>query len=240
MQPAPAGSLLACLQQIPDPRGRQGRRHPCEAMLASIVCAILCGERGYTGIAEWIHAQPNELWYQLGFTRRPPQLGAFRDLLMALPPQPLEQALLQWVAQLLPDAGMQLPAESTADAPANDTLQPVALDGKSLRGTFSQHQRAVHLLALLDQRTGFTLSQMQVDGKTNEHKAALELLKSMVLKGRIVTGDAMFCQRDLCQQIVDDGGHYFFEVKDNQPELKKAIEAEFQPAFSPLHRTPAA
>jgi len=75
---------------------------------------------------------------------------------------------------------------------------------------------------------------LEVDGKTNEHKAALALLKSLVLEGRVITGDAMFCQRDLCQQIVEDGGHYFFEVKDNQPELKKSIEAEFQPAFSPL------
>ena len=102
------------------------------------------------------------------------------------------------------------------------------------------HERAVHLLSLLDQRTGFTLSQMEVDGKTNEHKAALEILKTLVLKGRVITGDAIFCQRDLCQAIIDDDGHYFFQVKDNQPELKKAIAAEFEPAFSPLQRAPAA
>ena len=69
---------------------------------------------------------------------------------------------------------------------------------------------------------------------TNEHKAALTLLKAVVLKGRLVTADAIFCQRDLCQQIVDDGGDYLLVVKDNQPELKAAIEAEFQPGFSPL------
>ena len=99
--------------------------------------------------------------------------------------------------------------------------------------------RAIHLLALLDQRTGFTLAQSEVDGKTNEHKTALTLLKSVVLAGRVITGDAMFCQRDLCQQIKDDGGHYFFEVKENQPDLKKSIDADFQPAFSPLHREAA-
>lgn len=43
----------------------------------------------------------------------------------------------------------------------------------------------------------------------------------------------MLCQRDLCQQVVDGGGHYFFEVKDNQPELKESIAAEFEPAFPP-------
>ena len=48
-------------------------------------------------------------------------------------------------------------------------------------------------------------------------------------------GDAMFCQRDLCQEIIDNQGHYFFVVKDNQPSLREALAAEFTAAFSPLH-----
>jgi predicted transposase YbfD/YdcC len=83
------------------------------------------------------------------------------------------------------------------------------------------------------------LSQVRVDEKTNEAKAALELLRSLVLEGRVITGDAMFCQRELCQEIIDSGGHYFFVVKDNQPTLKEAITAEFQAAFSPDERTVA-
>lgn len=232
MQPAPAGSLLSYLEQIPDPRGRQGRRHSLSAMLATVVCAILCGRRGYSAIAEWIDSQPVATWHVLGFMRRPPKLGAFRDLLMALAPPILEGVLQGWVGTILDQSGMK----SIAD----EELTALAMDGKSLRGTFAGHERAVHLLSLFDQRTGFTLRQMEVDGKTNEHKAALEILKTVVLKGRVITGDAIFCQRELCQAIIDDDGHYFFEVKDNQPELKKAIAAEFEPAFSPLHRTPAA
>lgn len=222
MQPAPAGNLLLAMQQIPDPRGRQGRRHPLSAMLATIVCAFMCGARSYAAISDWIHGQEPAVWHWLGFWRRPPKLGAFRKLLMKLPPESLEQVLQAWVEDLLPD--------STAD------LQPVAMDGKSLCGSLAEHGRAVHLLSVLDQSTGFTLRQLAVPEKTNEHKTALELLKLIVLEGRVITGDAAFCQRDLCEQIVRDKGHYFFEVKGNQPELKKAIEAEFHSAFSPLHR----
>lgn len=223
MSCAPAGSLLHVLQQIPDPRGRQGRRHACSAMLAAVVCAILCGARGYSGIAQWTHAQDLELWHALGFNRIPPKLGAFRTLLMKLSEEALDNALSAWVEQLLPGQVNEA------------ALQAVAMDGKSLRGALTKFGRAIHLLSLLDQATGHTLRQLEVDGKTNEHKTAMQLLKSLVLKGKVITGDAMFCQRDLCQQIVDDGGHYLFEVKDNQPELKAAIEAEFEPAFSPLH-----
>ncbi len=92
----------------------------------------------------------------------------------------------------------------------------------------------MHLLALFDQRTGGVLSQQAVPGMTNEAKAALSILKTLVLEGRLVTGDAMFCHRDVCQQIIDGGGDYLIVVKDNQPELKAAIEAEFQPGLSPL------
>ena len=57
-----AGSLLDLLAQIPDPRGRHGRRHPLAAMLATIVCAILTGARGYRAMAQWIHSQNAVVW----------------------------------------------------------------------------------------------------------------------------------------------------------------------------------
>ena len=224
MKPAPAGSLLTYLSQVPDPRGRQGRRHCLEAMLASVVCAMLQGARSYSAITQWIHDQDVELWHALGFTRRPPKLGAFRKLLMTLPPQHFEQVLADWAKYCL-------------GVSSKDLLEAVAMDGKTLCGTLQPHVRAVHLLSLLDQRTGCVLSQSRVDAKTNEHKGALEILKTLILKGRVITGDAMFCQRDLCQQIRDDDGHYFFVVKDNQSTLKESIAAEFRAAFSTYERT---
>jgi len=227
LQPAPAGSLPAYLAQIPDPRGRQGRRHVFSAMLAAVACAMLQGSRSYSAICEWIHDQPQALWHRLGFLRTPPKLGAFRKLLMAIPAADFEQAIRQWTMHCL---GTQVPP---------DQLQAVALDGKSLCGSLQAHERAVHLLALLDQKTGLVLSQTRVNSKTNEAKAALELLETLVLTGRVITGDAMFCQREICQQIIDSGGHYFVVVKDNQPDLKEAISAEFQAAFSPGERTTA-
>ncbi|MEO7403406.1 MAG: hypothetical protein ABIU95_07030 [Burkholderiales bacterium] len=80
---------------------------------------------------------------------------------------------------------------------AEKFLEAVAPDGKTLCGTLQAHERAVHLLALLDQRTG----QARVDAKTNEHKGALEILKTLVLEGRVITDDAVFCQRDVCKRF---------------------------------------
>lgn len=217
-----AGSLLAALARLPDFRGRQGLRHPQAAMLAAIVCGILTGSRGYKGITQWLRSQEPRVWHWLGFRRKPPCSNTFRTLLMTLPPETLEAVLRPWVEAAL------------GELPPTADVQSVAIDGKSLCGTMSRHQRTVHLLALFDQRSGGVLSQQRVPDKTNEAKSALSILKTLVLQGRLITGDAMFCQRDICQQIIDDGGDYLIVVKDNQQELKDAIAAEFQPGLSPL------
>jgi hypothetical protein len=214
--------LPALLATLSDPRGRQGLRHPLAAMLAATVCGILTGARGCEAIAQWVRNQETKIWHLLGFRRKPPCANTYRMLLARLPPDMFEEMIQRWLEPLLPAVVPEgLP-------------QPVALDGKTLRGTLDAHSRSVHLLSLFDQQSGGVLRQLAMPPDTNEHKAALTLLKSVVLKGKLVTGDAILCQRDVCQQIVDQGGDYLFVVKDNQPELKAAIEAEFQAGFSPL------
>jgi predicted transposase YbfD/YdcC len=68
------------------------------------------------------------------------------------------------------------------------------------------------------------------EDKTHEHKTALQLLAGIVLQGRLVTGDAIFCQRDFCTQVVAAQGHYLVFVKENQPTLLHDIEAAFTPS----------
>jgi hypothetical protein len=194
-------------------------------MLTAVVCGLLCGARGYEGLVEWLHDQTVDIWHWMGFTRWPPKKDAFRDLLMRLDPVLLDAVLRQWVTV---DLGL---SEETA------TLVGLSLDGKSLCGTLRPYARIVHLLSAVDHHTGCVLSQMRVDEKTNEHKAALELLKRLAITGRVIVGDALFCQRDLCQQVIDSGGDYLIAVKENQPDLLRDITLEFtaEPAaFSPL------
>jgi hypothetical protein len=194
-------------------------------MLTATICGVLCGARGYESLVEWLHDLPVDVWHWMGYTRRPPQKDCFRDLLMRLDPDALERALRGWITQEL---GL---------SDSDETLQGVSLDGKTLCGTLRAFAKAIHLLAAVDHQTGCVLSQCRVDEETNEHKAALDLLQTLVLKGRVVVGDAMFCQRDVCQQILDSGGDYLLAVKDNQPTLLRDIEQEFaaqDAAFSPL------
>jgi hypothetical protein len=191
-------------------------------MLATIVCAVMSGARGFEAIAQWIHAQLPEVWYLLGYYRRPPTGGAFRYLLLRLNPEILEAALREWIAGQL---------DRTL------TGQAVALDGKTLCGTLTAHGRSIQLLSLFDQRLGCVLSQIEVPSSTNEAKASLEILKTLTLRGRVVTADAMFCEKPICEAILAAGGDYLIVVKDNQRELKETIAGDFLPAFSPRYTT---
>lgn len=240
MSTSPAGDLLACLRQVPDPRGLQGRRHPLVAMLAATVCAVLSGARGCDAIAEWVKIRGLAVWHALGGTRHPPCSNCFRDLLAVLPPDVLERALQEWL-------GLVPATESTAETlpteqelPTNPPVTPVRLDGKTLRGTLTAHAKAIHLLTAWDEEQGGILKQLACESVGQEAQVAVQMIRQLFLKGKVVTADAGFCHATVCQAIRDQQGDYLLTVKDNQPQLKAALELEFLAStevFSPLRTT---
>ena len=105
----------------------------------------------------------------------------------------------------------------------------IALDGKTVRRSVDGTVPAVHLLSAYAVETGVVPAQLPVGEKTNEHKASLGLLKELPLQGATVTADAMFTHRDFCQKVLDGGGDYLLPVEENQPNLRRDIEAAFAP-----------
>jgi DDE_Tnp_1-associated/Transposase DDE domain len=197
-------SLLTVLADVPDPRSRHGRRHPLGAILSLAVVAMLAGAKSYQAIAQFGRDKGFALAHALGFTRgKTPTKSTFSVLFRMLDVQAFEQALSRWMASRLPEGGEKL----------------ISLDGKTARGSRDGELPGHHLVAAYCAEAEAVLAQLQVDAKTNEHKAALQLLGILPVKGNIITGDAMFCQRDVCAEIIDSGGDYVFTAKDNQPSL---------------------
>jgi hypothetical protein len=197
-------SLLEVLAQVPDPRSRHGRRHPLSAILSLAVVAMLAGAKSYEAIAQYGREHGFPLAHALGFTRgKTPTKSTFSVLFRILDVHAFEQALCRWISSRLPEGQEKL----------------ISLDGKTARGSREGEVPGHHLVAAYLAEAQAVLAQVRVDAKTNEHKAALQLLGILPVKGNIVTGDAMFCQRDLCAAILAAGGDYVFTVKDNQPSL---------------------
>ena len=212
-QPRP---LIEVLAEMPDFRHPRGQRHPLAAILALACSAMLCGYRSYTAIAEWGRNYGASLTHALGFTRRPPCAATLHTVFRRVDRDVLEAKVGAWAEGLV--TGTPAPA---------DSVEALAVDGKTLRGSKKQGAPAAHLLSVLAPRLGLTLAQQAVADKTNEIPVALELLRHVVLEGRVVTMDALLTQRSIAQQIVDAGGDYVMMVKENQPRLHEDITTVF-------------
>jgi hypothetical protein len=208
-------SLFECFVSVPDPRSPLGKRHPLGAILTLCSVAMLCGCRSLYAIAQFGRDRGKYFAAALGFTRdTTPCCTTLHNLFVALDTDAFEQALSQW----------------TAVAAEAHGWSAVSLDGKTLRGSTGVQLPGVHLLAAYAHEAEIVLRQLPVDAKTNEHKTALEMLDLIPVKGKLVVGDAMFCQRDLSRKIRAKQGDYLWPVKDNQPDLLAAIEDAFDDA----------
>jgi hypothetical protein len=212
-------SLREAFGTIPDSRRAQGRIYPLAAFLAFVTTALLCGQRGLRGIREWGLLLGKKQLRRIGLKRVPSQ-GAFSTILSNVDADACEAAISRWASAHLNEGRPR------------GTL---AIDGKTLRGTASPDTPAIHVLSVFETSLGCVLGQVPVPPTTNEHKAALELLDKVDLEGQLVTGDAMFTQREVCERIRKRHGDYLFMVKDNQPMLRRDCAAAFEPPSSPFH-----
>jgi hypothetical protein len=204
-------TLTEALADLPDPRSCHGRIHPLPAVLGLVVLGLLLGRTSLSGIARLGRLYGAPLAWALGFRRgKTPTKSMLSELLRALDATALEAALSRWVRSRLPEEPEQ-----------------VSLDGKTLKGSRDGAVPGQHLVAAYAPQVEAVLAQLRVDAKTNEHKAALQLLGLLPLAGTVVVGDALFCQRDVAEAAVAAGADYLFVVKGNQPGLQGDIAAGF-------------
>lgn len=224
----PCGSLLAAFATIPDPRGRQGRRFRLAAILALAVAAILSNHLPVLAIAEWGRCQLPDLLEALGFRDGvTPHQSTLQRVLAKVDPASLSVALERYF-------------RPSNTAKRERGSEGVAIDGKAQRGrlAFDPQDGPVHALTALLHGQGIVLAQESIEtgGKTDKAEAELtvapKLIKRVDWQGRVMTGDALFCQRNLCQDVTDAAGDYLLIVKENQPALLNDIRLLFDPPFA--------
>ena len=210
-----AGSLWDMLAAVPDHRRPEGKRYPLASLLLIAIAAFLSGRRDQLGIVRWGRRLSREALASIGIDRgRVPAPSVWCELFQALDVDSLERTLGSWVQ-------------------GGQAAGHVAIDGKRLRGSATSLSPGAHLIAAFSASLEGVIGQLRMEPEANEITTASRLLKTLPLRDVIVTGDAMFTQREICRVIKDGGGDYFFTVKDNQPALKSDIALAFGPT-SPL------
>jgi predicted transposase YbfD/YdcC len=222
--PAMTCVLVERLETIADPR-RQGEnlKHRLVDIIILGFCGVLAGCDDFVEIAEWAKVQEGFFRSFLELPHGIPAHDTFTRVFAMLKPTSLQAVLLPW---LLERRG--LPGDW------------IHLDGKTLRhtGRATPKLKALHMVSAWAGQTGITLGQVAVDAKSNEITAMPQLLELLDLRDKIVTTDAMGCQKEIAKTIVAGGGDYIFAVKDNQPTLHAEIKAAFATAVMPRARSP--
>jgi len=214
------GSLYCAFEELPDRRKDHGKRYALALVLVLIVLAKLCGEDQPYGIAQWVRERAEQLTKLLGLSRPTlPSHNTYRRILRDIVPvEELQAVVRRFLCGVCEATDAWL----------------VSVDGKTLRGSVPVGQKkGVHLLAAYLPQAGVVLTQVAVEGKENEIRAAPRLLQSLDLRGKVVMGDAMLTQRKLSKQIVAGGGDYVWLVKKNHPQLRREIATLFDPQTCP-------
>jgi predicted transposase YbfD/YdcC len=212
--------LVERVKAIPDPR-RQCRnlKHRLEDILVLGFCGVLAGCDDFVEIAEW--ASQNRAFFRtfLGLANGIPSHDTFNRVFTLVPTATLQEVLLPWLLQR-----RGLPGDW------------IHLDGKAMRHT--RHNRkglaALHVVSAWAGQTGLTLGQVAVDAKSNEITALPQLLQLLDLRRKIVTIDAMGCQKEIAEIVVEQQGDYVLAAKDNQPTLHAEIRAAFAATAQPF------
>jgi predicted transposase YbfD/YdcC len=208
----PLLSLYELFSTIPDPRSKHGQRYDLPFLLTCLVAGLLCNCNSTLAIGQWCRDQRCLLVRLFGTrTFLCPSDSLFRKLLPRLNAEQLEWALADWI-------------RSTLQANPDD---PIALDGKTVRGAATAERTAPHLLSFRTHQSQETLLQVAVSKKTNEIPVAQTLLPCLPLAGRVCTADALHTQKDFMLCVEALGGKTVLTVKNNQPMLYADLATYF-------------
>jgi len=217
-------SLLAAFAALPDPRRQASIDYPLPALLALAVTAILANQHSPLAIAEWAARQDAAVLAPLGFVAgRTPCQSTLHRVFAALCGERLAAALGAFFAR------------AAVSAPTVRGARGVAVDGKAQRGRlrYQAGGSPVHALTAFCHEHGVVRAQEAIECGAGKAEAELTVAPALLARvdwpGRVLTGDALFCQRKLCRQVVRAGGDYLLLVRENQPTLHHDLALLFDP-----------
>lgn len=209
--------LIECFEGLPDPRLDRTRRHKLVDILTIGLCSLLTGGESFTDME--LYGRLKEDWLKT-FLELPngiPSHDTINRVFCAIDPHAFLDCFVQWVQGICP-------------ALHDET---VAIDGKALRHALNEGDPIPYIVSAWASESGLVLGQVKVDEKSNEITAVPELLDALVLKGCIVTLDAMGCQKDIAAHIIDKEANYVLALKGNHATVHEEVTEFFTDAVPP-------
>lgn len=210
----PAKLVQRHFENVTDPRADRGFNHDLLEMVFMALTAAICGANGWADIERFAKAKLDWFRQYIELPHGVPSHDTFGRVFARLDTGEFLSAMHEWVDQF---------AGSLRG-------RGIAIDGKTLRGSFDQAagQSPLHTITAFATDTRLVLRQMSVGEQSNEIPAVPVLLQLLELEGAVVTLDAMHTQVETANAIVEGGADYVMSVKQNQPQLHQRLSALFE------------
>jgi predicted transposase YbfD/YdcC len=207
-------SLSKHFQNLTDPRAEHSIEHLLIDIVTITICAVICGANNWVEIENYGHAKKEWLETFLELPNGIPSHDTLMRVFARLKPKQLQQCFLSWIEAV---------TEITKG-------QVIAVDGKSLRSALERGESrgAIHMVSAWATKNRLVLGQRKVNAKSNEITAIPELLKILTIEGTIVSIDAMGCQKEIAQTIIEQKGDYVLALKGNHPNLDQEVVELFK------------
>jgi predicted transposase YbfD/YdcC len=209
----PVVTIIEHFSEVDDPRA-DNRWHLLTDMIVIAICAAICGADGWSDVELFGRAKVDWLKQFLDLPHGIPSHDTFGRVFARLDADQFQRCFIHWV-------------HAVHDVTEG---QVVSLDGKKLRRAYDTHlgKEAIYMVSAWASQNRLVLGQRQVDDKSNEIPEVPRLLEMLEIRGCIVTTDAMNCQKQTAQQVIDQDADYVLTVKSNQGRLSAAIQELFE------------
>lgn len=205
--------LSEYFRDIQDPRIDRCKKYRLLDVIVITLLATISGAEGWEDIQRFADARKAQLKKFLLLENGIPQHDVYRRVFVRLIPEQIETCFMAWIRSIRETIDQEI----------------IAIDGKALRGSFDRNRgiKAAHIVSAWATENRLVFAQVKVDEKSNEITAIPDLLAMIALKGCIVTIDAMGCQYEIANQIVEANANYVLSLKGNQGGLHDDVTEYF-------------
>ncbi|EFH4883753.1 ISAs1 family transposase, partial [Escherichia coli] len=199
--------LMEHISITPDYRQAWKVEHKLSDILLLTICAVISGAESWEDIEDFGETHLDFLKQYGDFENGIPVHDTIARVVSCISPAKFHECFINWMR----------------DCHSSDDKDVIAIDGKTLRHSYDKSRRrgAIHVISAFSTMHSLVIGQIKTDDKSNEITAIPELLNMLDIKRKIITTDAMGCQKDIAEKIQKQGGDYLFAVKGNQGWLNK-------------------
>lgn len=213
---------------VEDPRQAHKIDHLLNEILFMAVLAVIAGADDFNEIAKYCKTKYKWLSTFLKLPGGIPSHDTFNRVLCMIDANQFQQSFVDWVG----DIRTCNTSDINTEEPEKDVI---SIDGKTVRRSRDDNngKKAIHMVSAFSSRFGLVLGQQKCYEKSNEITAIPALLKMLLVKGAVITIDAMGCQKNIAKKIIKKGADYILAIKGNQANLYKEVIDIFEKVNTP-------